>query len=174
MRLDELALVILAACGGGDQRTPAANGQPAKAPPSGAGLAGVKQTEGALGYVELIYASANELPYAELKNAAAVRCTLTRVGHPGCGRGAVRAEHRFSGVHTNAPGQNSYPISSFSWLLIRPTMTDSARAKALTGFLEWMITPEAQDMAAQLVYAPLPKQVITLVEERIAQLGIAH
>jgi len=70
VRLDELALVILAACGGGDQRTPAANGQPAKAPPSGAGLAGVKQTEGALGYVELIYASANELPYAELKNAA--------------------------------------------------------------------------------------------------------
>jgi len=53
-------------------------------------------------------------------------------------------------------------------------MTDSARAKALTGFLEWMITPEAQDMAAQLVYAPLPKQVITLIEERIAQLGIAH
>jgi phosphate transport system substrate-binding protein len=134
----------------------------------------VKQTEGALGYVELIYASANRLPYAEVKNAAGqfvVPSLETVTDAAGGAQFEPNTDFRVS--ITNAPGQNSYPISSFTWLLVRPTMTDSARGKALKGFLEWMITPEAQDMAGQLVYAPLPKQVITLVQERISKLGEA-
>ena len=64
----------------------------------------------------------------------------------------------------------SYPISSFTWLLVRPKIKDAAKAKALHDFLDWMLTPEAQDMAAQLQYAPLPKEVVTLEQARLKSL----
>jgi phosphate transport system substrate-binding protein len=71
---------------------------------------------------------------------------------------------------TNAPGSGAYPISSFTWLLIRPDMADAGKARAMQKFLEWMLTPEARDMASQLQYAPLPDPVIALVKTRIAGL----
>jgi phosphate transport system substrate-binding protein len=74
---------------------------------------------------------------------------------------------------TNAPGQGAYPISSFTWLLVRPDMKDAAKAKAMKGFLDWMVTPEAQSMATQLIYAPLPKEVVELVKERLKTLKAA-
>ena len=66
--------------------------------------------------------------------------------------------------------RTSYPISSFTWLLIRPNMKDAAKAKAVKNFLEWMITPEAQGMAKALEYAPLPKEVIALEQARFKTL----
>jgi phosphate transport system substrate-binding protein len=131
----------------------------------------VKQVEGTIGYVELIYAVANNLPFADVKNAtgAFVQPSLASVT-------AAAASAKFSKNTdfrvsiTNAPGQDSYPISSFTWLLVRPKMKDPAKAKALHDFLAWMITPEAQDMAGQLQYAPLPKEVVGLVSERIKTL----
>jgi phosphate transport system substrate-binding protein len=71
---------------------------------------------------------------------------------------------------TNAPGAQSYPIASFTWLLVRPNMKDAAKAKALKNFLAWMISPEAQGMTAALLYAPLPKEVIALEAARIKTL----
>jgi phosphate transport system substrate-binding protein len=71
---------------------------------------------------------------------------------------------------TNAPGEASYPISSFTWLLVQPDMKDAAKAKALKTFLSWMITDEAQQMAPALQYAPLPKPVVALIEARIKTL----
>jgi phosphate transport system substrate-binding protein len=131
----------------------------------------VKETEGAIGYVELIYAVANKLPYAKVKNAAGsfVEPSLASVtAAAASAKFAANTDFRVS--ITNAPGKDSYPISSFTWLLVRPKVKDASKGKALHDFLAWMITPEAQDMAAQLQYAPLPKEVLALEQARIKSL----
>jgi phosphate transport system substrate-binding protein len=131
----------------------------------------VKQTEGSLGYVELIYAEANKLPYAEVKNASGqfVKPSLESVTQA-ASSAKFDKNTDFRVSITNAPGQGSYPISSFTWLLVRPDMKDVEKGKAMKGFLEWMVSPEAQSMASGLVYAPLPKEVVELVKERIKTL----
>ena len=131
----------------------------------------IKQTEGSVGYVELIYAVSNKLPYADVKNVAGkfVEPSLASVT-------AAAASARFDANTdfrvsiTNAPGDGSYPISSFTWLLVQPDMKDAAKAKALKSFLEWMITGEAQQLASGLQYAPLPKPVVALIQARIKTL----
>jgi len=131
----------------------------------------VKQSDGGIGYVELIYAKGNKLSYAQVKNAtgAFVVPSLESVtAAAASAKFPPNTDFRVS--ITNAPGAESYPISSFTWLLVRPDMKDVAKAKALKTFLAWMITPEAQQMAAALDYAPLPGPVATLVEARIKTL----
>ena len=131
----------------------------------------VKQTEGSVGYVELIYAVSNKLPYAQVKNSAGkfVEPSLTSVtAAAASARFEPNTDFRVS--ITNAPGEASYPISSFTWLLVQPDMKDAAKAKALKTFLSWMITDEAQQMAPALQYAPLPKPVVALIEARIKTL----
>jgi phosphate transport system substrate-binding protein len=131
----------------------------------------VKQTEGSIGYVELIYAEANKLPYADVKNAAGqfVKPSLESVTQA-ASSAKFEKNTDFRVSITNAPGQGAYPIASFTWLLVRPDMKDVNKGKAMKGFLEWMVTPDAQAMASQLVYAPLPKEVVELVKERIKTL----
>ncbi len=131
----------------------------------------VKETEGAIGYVELIYAVANKLPYAKVKNAAGsfVEPSLESVTSAAASA-KFSANTDFRVSITNAPGKDAYPISSFTWLLIRPKMKDATKAKALHDFLAWMVTPEAQDMAAGLEYAPLPKEVVALELARMKTL----
>jgi phosphate transport system substrate-binding protein len=131
----------------------------------------VKQSEGAIGYVELIYAIANKLPYAHVKNAAGafVEPSLGSVT-AAAASASFQPNTDFRVSITNAPGAGSYPISSFTWLLVQPDMKDAAKAKALKGFLEWMTTDEAQQMAAGLQYAPLPKPVVALIQARIKTL----
>jgi phosphate transport system substrate-binding protein len=74
---------------------------------------------------------------------------------------------------TNAPGAQAYPISSFTWLLVKKDNKDAAKAKLIRDFLSWMITPEAQKMAAELHYAPLPAPVVSLVQARLPTLKAA-
>jgi len=131
----------------------------------------VKQTEGAIGYVELIYAASQKVPYAIVKNAAGqfVQPSLESVT-AAAASAKFPANTDFRVSITNAPGAASYPISSFTWLLVRPVTKDAAKAKAMKDFLTWMISPEAQAMAQQLLYAPLPKEVVTLVAAKIKTL----
>lgn len=131
----------------------------------------VKQTEGAIGYVELIYAVSNKLSYAQVKNIAGnvIEPSLASVtAAAASAKFPPNTDFRVS--ITNAPGAQAYPISSFTWLLIQPDMKDAAKARSLKNFLEWMITPEAQQMASDLQYAPLPQEVVGLVRTRIASL----
>ena len=131
----------------------------------------VKSTEGAIGYVELIYALSNNLPFAELKNAAGswIEPSLQSVtAAAGSATFAPNTDFRVS--ITNAPGAEAYPISSFTWLLVRPDMQDSSKKAALKQFLNWMLTPEAQQMAQELKYAPLPDRVVALEKPRIDSL----
>jgi phosphate transport system substrate-binding protein len=131
----------------------------------------IKQVEGTIGYVELIYAVGNQLPFAEVKNAAGsfVSPSLETVTNAAASA-KFEKNTDFRVSITNAPGANAYPISSFTWLLVRPNVKDAAKGKAFKGFLDWMITPEAQDMAKALQYAPLPKEVAGLIQERLKTL----
>jgi len=131
----------------------------------------VKQSEGSIGYVELIYAISNKLAYAHIRNPAGT-FVQPSLGSVTAAAASAKFEKNtdFRVSITNAPGAESYPISSFTWLLVQPDMKDLAKAKALKTFLEWMTTDEAQQMAAGLQYAPLPKPVVALVQERIKSL----
>ncbi len=131
----------------------------------------VKQTEGALGYVELVYAVSNRLSYAEIRNQAGnfVAPTLESVT-AAAGSAEFPPDTDFRVSITNAPGPQAYPAASFTWLLVDPDMNDPGKARALKGFLDWIMTEEAQDMARTLNYAPLPAPVLALVRQRIGTL----
>jgi len=134
----------------------------------------VKQTDGAVGYVELIYAISNNLAYAEVKNSTGAFVTPS-LGSVTAAAASAKfpPDTDFRVSITNAPGAGAYPISSFTWLLVRPDTKDPVKAKALKNFLEWMLTPEAQKMAEVLHYSPLPQPVAALVKERIKTLKAA-
>ena len=131
----------------------------------------VKQVEGALGYVELIYAIANKLPYAQIKNAAGVFVEPSLESVTAAAASAkLPKDTDFRVSITNAPGKDSYPISSFTWLLVAKDGKDAGKARLIKDFLGWMITDEAQAMAQELHYAPLPTEVRALVADRLKTL----
>jgi phosphate transport system substrate-binding protein len=123
------------------------------------GVAGmVRQTPGAFGYVELVYAVENHIQYGAVRNAAGkfVKATPQGATDAAASIKAMPADFRVSIV--NAPGATSYPISSFTWLLIPQHFNDQAKGKAVVGFLHWMLST-GEGQAASLTYAPLPKSV---------------
>jgi phosphate transport system substrate-binding protein len=131
----------------------------------------VKQVEGAVGYVELIYALSNNLPYADIKNAGGsfVEPSLASVT-AAAASAKLKADTDFRVSITNAPGADAYPIASFTWLLVHKDGKDVAKAKLIKDFLAWMIGADAQKMAADLHYAPLPAEVIQLIQARLPTL----
>ena len=128
----------------------------------------VKQTPGAIGYVELAYAVQNNLPYASVKNKAGefIKPTLESVTSAAAGASKnMPADLRVS--ITDPDGKESYPISGFTWLLVYQNMKDKQKGEALVKFLKWAMG-EGQSYAKDLLYAPLPKEVIKLCESKIA------
>ncbi|HEU4698996.1 MAG TPA: phosphate ABC transporter substrate-binding protein PstS [Gemmatimonadales bacterium] len=131
----------------------------------------VKQTEGGIGYVELIYAVSNNLAYASVKNRANAFVEPTVASVTAAAASAeLGADTDFRVSITDAPGADAYPIASFTWLLVHKQMPDPAKAKALHDFLGWMLGADAQRQAAELHYAPLPAKVIDLERQRLAAL----
>jgi phosphate transport system substrate-binding protein len=128
----------------------------------------VKQTDGAIGYVELIYAISNGLPAALIKNAdgAFVEPTLESVSAAAAGA-KLGPDSDFRVSVTNPAGRESYPISSFTWILAPKKSADTAKVATLHKFLIWTLKPAAQRMAADLHYAPLPVSVIELLQRRL-------
>ncbi len=119
----------------------------------------VSRTPGAIGYVELIYALQNEIAFADIKNAAGVYVHPSIPGVTAALGNAAKtlpADLRFS--ITNAPGKDSYPISSATWLLVYKEQANYNRAKAVLEFMHWAVT-EGQKYSADLDYAPLPEQI---------------
>jgi phosphate transport system substrate-binding protein len=120
----------------------------------------IKQTPNSIGYVELIYALQNNIPYGMVKNAAGtfVKADVASVSAAAAGAAKdMPADFRVS--ITNAPGKEAYPISSFTWLLIPSKIQDTAKRDAIKGFLKWMLT-DGQSYCEQLSYAKLPKPVV--------------
>ena len=132
------------------------------------GVAGmVRQSPFSFGYVELIYARANNMQFGAVKNKAGKFLKATTDGVTAAAAAAAKsipADYRVS--ITNADGADSYPISSFTWLLIPVQSKDPAKGKALQGFLQWMVdSGEAE--ASSMTYAPLPKPVLDKVRQTI-------
>jgi phosphate transport system substrate-binding protein len=131
----------------------------------------VKQTPFSIGYVELIYALSNKLGYGEIKNSAGkfVAPSLESVT-AAAASAKLPKDTDFRVSITNPPGEAAYPIASFTWLLVPKDSKDPAKAKVLKDFLTWMISPDAQKMAADLNYAPLPAEVVSLIQTRLPTL----
>lgn len=127
----------------------------------------VKQTPNSIGYVELIYAEQNKLPYASVRNAAGefVRPELASITSAASGVASQMPEDLRVSI-TNAPGVAAYPISSFTYLLVYREQKDQAKGKALVDFLWWAIH-DGESMAKNLLYAPLPQEVVKKAEQKI-------
>ena len=133
------------------------------------GVAGlVKQTPGAIGYVELIYALQNKLAYADLKNASGqyVAPSLESVT-AAMATANVPDDFRFKMV--NAPGPAAYPIAGATWLLVYEQQKDAAKGKKLVEFLKWALT-DGEKMAKDLDYAPLPEALQKRVLQRVGEI----
>jgi phosphate transport system substrate-binding protein len=120
----------------------------------------VKQTPNSIGYIELIYAVQNKIPYGNVQNAAGkfVKADLAGVT-AAAAADAKSIPDDFRVSITNAPGPTVYPISSFTWLLIPAQIQDAAKRDAIKDFLKWMLT-DGQKFNEGLSYAQLPKEVI--------------
>ncbi|HJV65704.1 MAG TPA: phosphate ABC transporter substrate-binding protein PstS [Geomonas sp.] len=127
----------------------------------------VKTTPYSVGYVELAYAFENKLPYAFLKNKAGQFVEPSIASTTAAAAGAAKsmpADYRVSLV--NQPGKNAYPIAGFTWLLVYQDQRDKAKGKKLVEFLEWELK-HGQKMASQLLYAPLPGNVVKMLQKTI-------
>jgi phosphate transport system substrate-binding protein len=120
----------------------------------------IKNTPNSIGYVELIYAETNKIPYGNVKNAAGVfvKASLAAVSAAAAGK-AKEMPDDFRVSIVNAPGKAAYPISSFTWLLIPEKFSDAAKRDAIKGFLKWALA-DGQGYAENLSYAKLPKEVV--------------
>jgi len=133
------------------------------------GVAGlIRQTPNSLGYVELVYAIQNKMPYGKVRNSNGnfVKADLASVR--AAAADAVKTmPPDFRVSITNSPGQNAYPVSSFTWLLIPSKIQDQAKKKAIKDFLQWMLT-DGQNMIEALSYAKLPGEVIAMEQKALA------
>ena len=120
----------------------------------------VKQTPNSIGYVELIYAVQNNIPYGTVKNSSGnfIKADLASVTAAAAGAAKEMPED-FRVSITNAPGKTAYPISSFTWLLVPAKIQDAAKRDAIKGFVKWMAT-DGQEFNEKLTYAKLPKEVV--------------
>lgn len=146
--------------------------------PTGVGAKGnegvtgqVKQTPGAIGYVELIYAEQNKLPYASIKNAAGeyVKPSLDAVTAAAAGVAATIPDDLRVSV-TNAAGATAYPISGFTYLLVYKNYDDPAKGKALADFIWWALH-DGEKMAKDLTYAPLPTEVLEKAKAKVKMMN---
>ena len=127
------------------------------------GVAGlVKEQPNSIGYVELIYAIQNHLPYGLVRNSSGnfIKANLASTTAAAAGA-AAQMQHDVRVSITNAPGKTAYPICSFTYLLIPSKINDEAKEKVVVGFLHWMLT-DGQSMVEALDYARLPKAVVSI------------
>jgi phosphate transport system substrate-binding protein len=129
----------------------------------------VRQTDGAIGYVELIYALQNNIAFGPVKNSAGkfVKASLESTTAAAASVKDMPDDFRVS--ITNAPGAGAYPISSFTWLLIPIKWNDAGKEKAMVDFLNWMID-SGEATTKDLNYAPLPKSVAAKVKAKIKEI----
>ncbi|PYX87147.1 MAG: phosphate ABC transporter substrate-binding protein PstS [Acidobacteria bacterium] len=129
----------------------------------------VRQMEGSIGYVELIYAVQNKMSYGSMQNASGnfVKASLDSTAAAAASVKSMPPDFRVS--ITNAPGKDAYPISTFTWLLIPAQAKEASKQKIILDFLNWMLD-SGESMAAQLTYAPLPQEVATKVRATVKQI----
>jgi phosphate transport system substrate-binding protein len=131
------------------------------------GVAGlVKQTPNSIGYVELFYAIQNKMAFADVKNQAGKFVKGSFEGITAAAANSKDLPDDFRGSINNAPGAGSYPISTFTYMLIPTEIKDATKKAAITGFLAWMLDAGQKD-AQPLNYAPLPKNLAAKVKKQL-------
>jgi phosphate transport system substrate-binding protein len=124
----------------------------------------VRQMDGALGYVELIYAMQNNIPFGSVQNSSGnfVKASLQSTTAAAAAAKFKPGDFRVS--ITNAPAKDAYPISSFTYLLVPTQWKDANKGKTMVDFLNWMLN-NGQQMVEQLYYAALPQSLVTMEKE---------
>jgi len=141
--------------------------------PAGVGAKGnegvsglVRQTPGAICYVELIYALQNKITFGDVQNSAGKFVTASLESVTAAAAGVTMPDD-FRVSITNADGADAYPIASFTWMLLYQHPTDKARSAAMVDFLKWALS-DGQKFAPGLGYAPLPQPVIAKEMQALA------
>lgn len=132
------------------------------------GVAGiVKQTAGALGYVELSYALKNNLAYAFIQNKSGnfIEPTIESTSKAAAGV-PIPSDFRVSIV--NSPNPEAYPVSGFTWILVYKNQSDPVKGKAIVDFLKWAVH-DGQQYADDLLYAPLPADVVSMIDKKLQE-----
>ena len=128
----------------------------------------IRVVDGAIGYVELIYALQNKIPYGAVKNAAGVFVKADLQNTSAASNG-VKIPNDYRVSITNSPNKDAYPISTFTWLLIPTKPADANKGKMIKDFLSWMID-DGEKMVESLNYAPLPPELQGRVKNTIQKL----
>jgi len=135
------------------------------------GVAGlVKQTPNSIGYVELIYATQNKIEYGRLQNKAGkyVNCTTASVA---AAAASAKMPFDFRVSITNPPGEDAYPASTFTWLLVYKSPANAAKGKALLDFMSWMLE-DGQKYCEDLGYVPLPANVVDMEKKALSKIKV--
>src|SRR6202521_1909199 len=120
----------------------------------------IKNTPNSFGYVELIYAIQNNMPYGRVRNSSGVFVKADLASVTAAAAGAAKnMPDDFRVSITDAPGKTAYPISSFTWLLVPAKFSDATKRDAIKGFVKWMLA-DGQNYTEALSYAKLPKEVV--------------
>ena len=120
----------------------------------------IKNTPNSIGYVELIYAIQNKMPYGRVKNSSGAFVKADLASVTAAAAAAVKSmPDDFRVSITDAPGKTAYPISSFTWLLVPAKFSDANKRDAIKGFVKWMLA-DGQNYTEALSYAKLPKEVV--------------
>lgn len=135
------------------------------------GVAGiVKQTPGSIGYVELSYAIKNNLSYAFIQNKSGAFIEPSIESTSKAAEGvSIPSDFRVSLVNSANP--QAYPIAGFTWLLIYRNSDDLAKSKAIVDFIKWAVH-EGQQYAPELLYAPLPANVVTMIDKKLEEVKV--
>jgi phosphate transport system substrate-binding protein len=130
----------------------------------------VRQTPGAIGYVELVYALQTKIPYGAIQNSDGVfvRASIETVT---AAAETMEIPPDFRVSITNPPGQNAYPIASFTWLLLYQDPPDKEKSRTMVDFTRWAIT-DGQRFAADLGYAPLPRNLAEKEMQTLDQIRV--
>jgi phosphate transport system substrate-binding protein len=134
----------------------------------------VKQTPGSIGYVELAYANQNNMPVAAIRNKAGqfIAASVPAVTAAAAAAAkALPANTDFRVSIVDSPGPDSYPISSFTWILVYQKQKDAVKGKKLVDFLNWALTDGEKD-ASTLDYAPLPGDMASNVRARLKTIDL--
>lgn len=127
--------------------------------------ANVKQTAGSIGYVEYAYALQNKMAYAQMQNKAGkVVAPTIETFQAAAGNADWKNAPAFYVVLVNQPGEQTWPITGASFILVREKMKDAETAKAMLSFFDWCFK-HGDKAAAKLDYVPLPNNVVDLVEQ---------
>jgi phosphate transport system substrate-binding protein len=126
----------------------------------------ITSTEGAVGYVELAYVVSTGMHQAALKNANGKFVTASVAGATAAAAQNTSVSPTNFSI-TNEPGDTTYPIAGFSWVILRTSYAGTAKGKAVVYLFKWLVSAEGQREGADLQYAALPSAVQTLAQDNL-------